>query len=383
SNNAVEVQIISQNETKKSVLVASDWSPLTAIKYGVSVNKKDPKEPIPHKILQSQLDTLGLKLVTGSVRRLRKLYVTGARTQLNYTAIVNSIGRAWSQENSGFRDVSTTVVIYHGSNRQKRSPTLSSEYSLVGNNREVLTPLQYTFAVDNREPNPALVEEPSADVFDRNLASANTATCGCTPRAQGHVTLLGKTSTTGKAAIEDAIATAVATENPSIAKSDITVGIVSMTDGQDNGKQISTVVYLVECARDPCDVEELRAPSKAVLEAELAQAGQTLYSRAEPVEEEKNKWLIPVAVGCGVALFIIIMAIVCCCIYRRRHRDMWRVRRSPKVNSSPTRHRKKGDFQAQEQDIKHNNAYDKEHFSDAAVYDNSGLQEDGHFKEKL
>jgi hypothetical protein len=36
-----------------------------------------------------------------------------------------------------------------------------------------------------------------------------------------------------------------------------------------------------------CDVEVLKAPSRAVLEESLGQVGKTLYSKAEPTEKEE------------------------------------------------------------------------------------------------
>ena len=46
------------------------------------------------------------------------------------------------------------------------------------------------------------------------------------------------------------------------------------------------------------------------------------------------------------------------------------------------RHQKKGDFQQQEADVK-NNMYDREHFSDAAVFENKAFVEGEIYKDRL
>ena len=75
-------------------------------------------------------------------------------------------------------------------------------------------PLEFTVALDGQEPNPVLVDDPTPGVLDSKLGAAGTATCGCQPRAQGHLALRGKTPATQQAAIEDAILDAVLKENP-------------------------------------------------------------------------------------------------------------------------------------------------------------------------
>ena len=52
-------------------------------------------------------------------------------------------------------------------------------------------------------------------------------------------------------------------------------------------QEISTVTYMVSCRSGACVVERLVAPSRARLEESLGNAGHTLYSRAEPIEDDK------------------------------------------------------------------------------------------------
>ena len=52
---------------------------------------------------------------------------------------------------------------------------------------------------------------------------------------------------------------------------------------------VSLVTYQVSCVNvASCIIELLNAPSNVVLEKELSKVGKTLYSKAEPVEEEKK-----------------------------------------------------------------------------------------------
>lgn len=73
--------------------------------------------------------------------------------------------------------------------------------------------MQYTVSVNGEEPNEALVSPPDTAVLDRNLNSAKTSTCGCKPRAEGHVTLVGRTPDTEHVMIQGAVKDAVDKEN--------------------------------------------------------------------------------------------------------------------------------------------------------------------------
>ena len=52
------------------------------------------------------------------------------------------------------------------------------------------------------------------------------------------------------------------------------------------------MTYMVSCRTGACVVERLVAPSRARLEESLGNAGHTLYSRAEPIEDEKVEAVI-------------------------------------------------------------------------------------------
>ena len=68
--------------------------------------------------------------------------------------------------------------------------------------------------MDGNEPNEMLTAPPSEDTLDRNLRTASTSTCRCVPRAQGQVTLEGKTNSTDLAMIKQAVHKAVQKQNP-------------------------------------------------------------------------------------------------------------------------------------------------------------------------
>ena len=82
--------------------------------------------------------------------------------------------------------------------------------------RNDLTPLDFSVAVDGVEPNEMLTSPPSEDTLDQNLQTAGTGTCRCVPRAEGQVTLEGKTNNTELDKIKKAVHEAVKKENPGI-----------------------------------------------------------------------------------------------------------------------------------------------------------------------
>ena len=82
--------------------------------------------------------------------------------------------------------------------------------------RNELTPLDFSVAVDGVEPNEMLTATPSEDTLDQNLQTAGTGTCRCVPRAEGQVTLEGKTNNTAIDKIKQAVHEAVRKENPGI-----------------------------------------------------------------------------------------------------------------------------------------------------------------------
>ena len=81
--------------------------------------------------------------------------------------------------------------------------------------REEITPVKYTVQVGGQEPKEALVTQPNDAALDSNLQPAGTRTCGCTPKAEGQVILLGKTPSTQKSKIQTALEKAVMTANSS------------------------------------------------------------------------------------------------------------------------------------------------------------------------
>lgn len=364
SGDKVDVKLVDEQDLSTADYVTDDnWSPVSVFKYGVSVNnmKADDISPPSSEELTGALTPLNIK-TTGVARKLRKMYLVGAKASLNYTAVASSLSASWAQANTDLSKAFVGVHVQKSSTRHTRDTALSSEYMLVGKNGEEITPVKFTVSVNGEEPNNAIVSPPEDPVLNQNLKQAKTSTCGCKPRAQGHVTLVGKTADTEHAMILKAVKKAVDKENSGVPSNDLSVEIIKVDDSQDNGNDISTVTYRVDCVNNACDVEILKAPSRAVLEESLGQVGKTLYSKAEPTEKEENKWLIPVAIACGVVLFVIIVSVICCIMYRRRHR-------------------KKGDFKQQEVQVNEHNNFDKEHFSDPAVFENPAYQVE--YKERM
>lgn len=76
--------------------------------------------------------------------------------------------------------------------------------------------MKFTVSVNGEEPNTGIVSPPEDPVLNQNLKQAQTSTCGCKPRAQGHVTLVGKTDDTERANILKAVKDAVDKENSGI-----------------------------------------------------------------------------------------------------------------------------------------------------------------------
>ncbi|XP_053395071.1 uncharacterized protein LOC128555750 isoform X2 [Mercenaria mercenaria] len=340
TEDTVNLQLVEEQELSEANYVTDNlWSPVTVFKYGLSVNNTEADEisPPTDEELSRALTPHNVK-VAGVARKLRKLYLVGAKADMNYTAVGISVRMSWSQTNTDLNTAFVGVHMKTPSSRHSRDTSLSSEYMLVGKNGEEITPVQFTVSVNGEEPNKALVSPPEDMVLDENLKHAKTSTCGCKPRAQGHVTLEGKTADTEQAKILGAVKEAVDQENADVDSSHLSVEIIKVEDTQDDGKDISTVTYRVDCVNKGCDVETLKAPSRAVLEQSLGQVGKTLYSKAEPTEKEERKWLIPVAVACGVVLFVIIICVICCIMYRRRKQDKWRV-------DSPVSAQKEGGFQ--------------------------------------
>lgn len=79
--------------------------------------------------------------------------------------------------------------------------------------REEITPTQFTVSVNGEEPNEIFVSPPDDKTLNNNLADSQTSTCGCTPRADGHVMLEGKTPNTEFTKIKQAVQEAVANQN--------------------------------------------------------------------------------------------------------------------------------------------------------------------------
>ncbi|KAH3829001.1 hypothetical protein DPMN_130989, partial [Dreissena polymorpha] len=328
SESSVAIQLVKDATQRDDLFVTDDWTSVTKLSYGLSVNGHDTTDPIKDSLLSNQLTANGFQLVNGTLLKRWKRYIHGQRSQQNATALSSALSLAWMETNKDLNRDSLEVRIKGmGASRHRREVTSSSEqYTLVDTQGEEVSPLEFTVAVDGFEPNPALLAAPSEGVLNKNLVQANTATCGCSPRAQGHVTLVGKTKTTEQAAIEDAITEAIVSENKGLNATSISVGVVELRDGEDNSKALSIVLYRVTCVDPACDVEAILAPSQAVLKQMLANAGHTLYAKAEPVQsEDKPNWLIPVAIACGVVLLVIIISVGCCIAYRRRHSESWRV----------------------------------------------------------
>lgn len=79
--------------------------PVTVFKYGVEINGTAAdgiKAPTAVEISEA-LTSHNLK-VTWGARKLRKVYLVGARSNLNYTAIAISLSAAWSETNAGTCD---------------------------------------------------------------------------------------------------------------------------------------------------------------------------------------------------------------------------------------------------------------------------------------
>ena len=78
----------------------------------------------------------------------------------------------------------------------------------------MLTPLEFSVAVDGVEPNEVLTAAPTEDMLDTKLQTAGTSTCHCRPRAEGEVILEGKTNSTDIPKIKQAVQEAVQKQNP-------------------------------------------------------------------------------------------------------------------------------------------------------------------------
>lgn len=74
--------------------------------------------------------------------------------------------------------------------------------------------MEFSVAVDGVEPNEILTALPSEDTVDQNLQTAGISACNCVPRAEGQVTLEGKTNSTELPVIKQAVHEAVRKENP-------------------------------------------------------------------------------------------------------------------------------------------------------------------------
>ena len=80
-------------------------TPVESIQYGVTVNSAEPVSSPSTQTLQSELGAIGAQLTAGEVHRVHKLYIKGSRTSQNLTAVSESLRSAWTQENSGEKNV--------------------------------------------------------------------------------------------------------------------------------------------------------------------------------------------------------------------------------------------------------------------------------------
>ena len=77
-------------------------SPVSVFKFGVSVKNKeadDISSPSDEE-LTSALTPLNLK-TTSVARKLRKLYLVGAKSSLDYKTVASSLSVSWAQSNTG------------------------------------------------------------------------------------------------------------------------------------------------------------------------------------------------------------------------------------------------------------------------------------------
>lgn len=74
---------------------------MTVFKYGVIINNQQSKESPSPKDLQGALTPESLTIVTEPVKRVRKLYLLGSRSQLASDALSDSLKNAWLKTNTG------------------------------------------------------------------------------------------------------------------------------------------------------------------------------------------------------------------------------------------------------------------------------------------
>ncbi|KAK3591160.1 hypothetical protein CHS0354_029007, partial [Potamilus streckersoni] len=369
ASSTVFVNLIEFEKQAVSRFVDSSWSFLNSIRYAVYVNSSTPEElavdPVSTAEMNKALQKHQLQGCECTAKKLYKLYIKGSKASQNKSELQIALGKAWNQSNEDVNVNSFAVNVKQQGSRMRRAA--SKDFTLIGNNEEEISPLEFTVSHGQEEPNDMFVDIPDNDTLDRNLKDAKTEMCHCEPKARGNVKLDGATKKDEVPKIANAVKDAVNKENPEVKKEDLNVEVSRVADGKDqDGKEISDVEYIVQCNQSSCDIETLKAPSEVHLEASLNEIGKNLYSRAEPVKDKNNNdWVIPVAVACGVLAFIILVAIICCCLAKRRHS-------------------KKGDLVKQEEEVEKNNSYDQEHFSDAAVFNNPSYDmSEVHYKQKM
>lgn len=76
-------------------------NPVTVFKYGVTINNQKSKESPSPEDLQGALTPENLNIITEPVKRVRKLYLLGSRSQLASDALSASLKNAWLKTNTG------------------------------------------------------------------------------------------------------------------------------------------------------------------------------------------------------------------------------------------------------------------------------------------
>ncbi|XP_063430252.1 uncharacterized protein LOC134712531 isoform X2 [Mytilus trossulus] len=293
--------------------VDASWNIVTKVRYIVSINDTDPESkginPPKYTALNVNLTQCGC-----SATSLKKHYVYSKT--INSTRVRTAISTVWNGANKGLCSTALSVRVKQQSRRQKRD-THTSHKLVDGNGKEV-TPMEYTVAVEDEEPQPLFVNIPSNNDIKAPLKQAGSEPCLCKPKLAGSLQLDGQTQDADKPKIVDAIKDAFVKENPDVTKPDLDVTVTGINNKakDKDGNPVSEVSYRV--GRKSDDVEDLKSPSTAHLQQSLATAGKTLHSRAPKDEDEDKKWTLPLAIALGILAAVIVIAIICCCIHKRR-----------------------------------------------------------------